>query len=174
MLAPLVVRDFVARGGLSVGLSLGLFVNGAFPITEKSLMPRSLTPIRVSIASVVLGAALFVGCAAQQQMPYHGFATQSALDAKDAYVAKESVGGKLDPKNLATEDQKYVHDDIYYDRMEEGYYQWGKALYSLGYRDVYYVRDMAPHAFRHELLDTYDHAIAQGFNDAESAAAVSK
>lgn len=117
---------------------------------------------------VVASALTVVGCAAQQQWPYHGFDSQATLESKDAFVAKESVGGKLDPKNLASEDQKYVHDGIYYDRAEEGYYQWGHMMYKMGYRDVYYVRDMAPHAFRHALLDVYDHAIEKGFEDAQA------
>jgi hypothetical protein len=134
-------------------------------------MPRSIyQPFRGLLALAAIVALTFIGCAAQQQLPYHGFPDQSSLDAKDSYVAKESIGGRLDPKNLATDDQKYVHDDIYYNRMEEGYYQWGVALWKLGYRDVYYVRDMAPRVFHHEMLDVYDHAIEKGFEDAESLA----
>jgi hypothetical protein len=94
-------------------------------------------------------AAIFISCASSQ-IPYHGFADQAALDAKDSYVIKESVGGSLDPMNLAKEDQRYQHGKIAYDRIEEGYYEWGRALYQMGYRDVYYVRDLAPHAFRHD------------------------
>jgi hypothetical protein len=128
-------------------------------------MSRFVNSFRLLVAVFAL---TLVSCAAQQQSPYHGFDSQATLEAKDAFVEKESVGGKLDPKNLATEDQKYVHDGIYYDRAEEGYYQWGKLMYKMGYRDVYYVRDMAPHAFRHALLDVYDHAIDKGFEDAKA------
>ena len=73
----------------------------------------------------------------------------------------------LDPMRLAEEDQRYNHDGIAYDRLEEGYYQWGQKLYGLGYRGIYYARDLAPRAFRHPMDDTYDHAIAKGFEDAQ-------
>lgn len=133
-------------------------------------MSHSAKLLRSTFGLLSVALALVVaGCAAQQELPYHGFESQAALDAKDQYVARESVGGKLDPKNLAQEGQKYVHDAVYYDRLEEGYYQWGRNMYQLGYRDVYYVRDFAPRAFRHELLDIYDHALATGFEDAQAA-----
>lgn len=80
---------------------------------------------------------------------------------------QSASGGPLDPLSLAQEDQRYTHDGAAYDRIEEGYYQWGARLYVIGYRDEFYVRDLAPKAFHHELMDTYDHAIAQGFVDAE-------
>ena len=112
-------------------------------------------------------ATLMMSCATSQQLPYHGFSDQATLEQKDNYVIKESIGGSLDPMNLAQEDQRYVHDKIAYDRVEEGYYQWGRKLYGLGYRDVYYVRDLAPHAFRHQMDDTYDHDLQKGFEDAE-------
>src|SRR5437868_15320319 len=116
-------------------------------------MPRSFyRKLAVLLCSIGLAA-----CAAT--MPYHGFPDQASLDRSDAYVIKESAGGSLDPMNLALEDQQYEHHKIAYGRVEEGYYQWGQRLYKMGYRDVYYVRDLAPNAFRHELLDTYDHAI---------------
>jgi len=111
---------------------------------------------------------LFLVACAPAEMPYHGFADQAALDKTDQIVMKESAtGGPLDPLNLAQEDQRYAHDNIAYDRMEEGYYQWGAKLYGMGYRDVYYVRDLAPKAFRHEMMDTYDHAVEAGFANAE-------
>jgi hypothetical protein len=103
-------------------------------------------------------------------MPYHGFITSSDLDRSDSYVLAESVGGKLDPRSMSQEDQRYVHVNIAYDRNEEGYYQWGKKLFEMGYRDEYYVRDLEPRAFRHELLDTYDKAIQAGFEEAENKA----
>ncbi len=81
-------------------------------------------------------------------------------------MQQSALGGTLDPMNLAQDDQRYAHDNIAYDRVEEGYYQWGQRLYAMGYRDEYYVRDLAPKAFHHEILDTYDHAIAKGFEDA--------
>src|ERR1035441_5443804 len=114
-----------------------------------------------------LSLSLFLMACAATELPYHGFTDQSALDKTDQTVVQQSVGGQLDPLNLAQEDQRYVHNNIAYDRMEEGYYQWGAKLYGMGYRDVYYVRDLAPKAFRHELMDTYDHAIEAGFADAE-------
>jgi hypothetical protein len=107
-----------------------------------------------------------IGCATTQI--YHGFTDETALNRADNYVMSESLGGKLDPMNLAQEDQRYTHGDVAYNRMEEGYYQWGVKLYEMGYRDVFYVRDLAPKAFHRELIDTYDHAIAQGFKDAGS------
>ncbi len=81
-------------------------------------------------------------------------------------MQQSAIGGKLDPMNLAQDDQRYLHNNIAYDRIEEGYYQWGQKLYAMGYRDEFYARDLAPKAFQHPLLDTYDHAIAQGFEDA--------
>jgi hypothetical protein len=118
-------------------------------------------------------SALLLACAAAQQ-PYHGFSDQASLDRNDLIVLKESVGGSLDPMNLAMEDQRYTHGTQAYNRIEEGYYQWGQKLYAMGYRDVYYVRDLAPHAFRHEIMDTYDHAIELGFHDAEAQDATAK
>jgi hypothetical protein len=110
---------------------------------------------------------LLLACA-PAEMPYHGFADQAALDKTDQIVIKESTNrGTLDPLNLAQEDQRYTHDNVAYDRMEEGYYQWGAKLYEMGYRDGFYVRDLAPKAFRHEMMDTYDHAIEAGFTNAE-------
>jgi len=120
----------------------------------------------VLVGGMLLSAGI-ISCASTQ-LPYHGFADQASLESKDNYVLHESVGGSLDPQNLAQEDQRYQHNGIAYDRMEEGYYQWGSKMYSMGYRDEYYVRDLAPHAFHHEMDDVYDHAIAQGFEDAKS------
>ncbi len=108
-------------------------------------------------------------CACATTLPYHGFPDQATLDARDTYVIKESAGGSLDPMNLALEDQQYEHNKIAYGRVEEGYYQWGQRLYKMGYRDEYYVRDLAPNAFRHALMDVYDHAIMHGFEDAQKA-----
>ena len=51
-------------------------------------------------------------------------------------------------------------------RWKRADYQWGAKLYDLGYRDAFYVRDLSPRAMHHELIDTYDHAIATGFEDA--------
>src|SRR5437016_5535379 len=99
--------------------------------------------LRFSIAVPVF--AVFASCAAPQPL-FHGFQDQTSLDNTDANVIKQSAGGSLDPLNLAQEDQRYVHDNIAYNRIEEGYYQWGQKLYGMGYRDVYYVRDLAPHA----------------------------
>ena len=111
--------------------------------------------------------ALSLAACATTQMPYHGFANQAALDKNDAEVTRESaMNGPLDPMNLAQDDQDYTHQGIAYDRIEEGYYQWGAKMYGMGYRDVYYVEDLAPKAFGHELEDTYEHAIDAGFNDA--------
>ncbi|MDP4198826.1 MAG: hypothetical protein Q8922_02530 [Bacteroidota bacterium] len=125
---------------------------------------RSLT-ISFSALSFVPLLLLLCSCGSTQQ-PYHGFPDQSSLDTKDAYVIRESVGGALDPTRLAQDGQAYAHHNIAYNQIEEGYYRWGQQLYGLGYRDGYYVRDLAPRAFKHELLDTYDHAIATGFEDA--------
>jgi hypothetical protein len=112
-------------------------------------------------------ALIFVSACASTQPPYHGFPDQASLDRQDAMVMQQSViGGPLDPRNLAQDDQRYAHNNIAYDRIEEGYYRWGQRLYGMGYRDAFYVRDLAPKAFHHELLDTYDHAIAKGFEDA--------
>ncbi len=81
-------------------------------------------------------------------------------------MLRESVGGALDPTTLSESGQQYAHHNIAYNQIEEGYYRWGQKLYALGYRDVYYVRDLAPRALHHALIDTYDHAIETGFNDA--------
>ena len=111
--------------------------------------------------------ALIVVSCATAQPPYHGFSDQSSLDRQDVIVVQQSaIGGTLDPMNLAQDDQRYGHHNVAYNRIEEGYYQWGQRLYAMGYRDEFYVRDLAPKAFHHEMLDTYDHAIAQGFDDA--------
>jgi hypothetical protein len=109
--------------------------------------------------------ALLASCGSVQQ-PYHGFPDQGALDTKDTYVLRESVGGALDPTTLAQADQMYDHHNIAFNQIEEGYYQWGQKLYALGYRDVFYIRDLAPRAMHHALMDTYDHAIETGFDDA--------
>jgi hypothetical protein len=121
--------------------------------------------LRFSFSALFL--PLFLMACAAAVLPYHGFADQSALDKTDQIVTKESGGGPLDPQNLASDDQRYVHNNVAYDRTEEGYYQWGAKLYAMGYRDVYYVRDLAPKAFHHEMMDTYDHAIEAGFTDAQ-------
>ena len=114
----------------------------------------------------VFALSLFTACATTQ-IPYHGFTDQASLDKQNAIVLQQSAtSGQLDPLNLAQDDQRYIHDDIAYNRIEEGYYQWGQRLYAMGYRDGFYVRDLAPKAFGHQLLDTYDHAIAKGFEDA--------
>ncbi len=121
-----------------------------------------------SFSGIFLFSIGFIACA-QQQLPFHGFADQSTLDKNDQVVMEQSAHGTLDPMNLAQDDQRYTHNNIAYDRMEEGYYQWGQKLYAMGYRDEFYVRDLAPKAFRHDLIDTYDHAIQKGFEDAEAA-----
>src|ERR1700753_1619923 len=118
---------------------------------------------QLCILSLVLVA---IGCGSTEI--YHGFKDETALNRADNYVMSESLGGKLDPMNLAQEDQRYTHGDVAYNRMEEGYYQWGAKLHEMGSRDVFYVRDLAPKAFHRELIDTYDHAIEQGFKDAGS------
>ena len=111
-------------------------------------------------------AIIFVSCATAQQ-PYHGFSDRASLDRQDAVIMQQSAtGGLLDPMNLAQDDQQNNHDNIAYNRIEEGYYQWGQKLYAMGYRDEFYARDLAPKAFHHQLMDTYDHAIAKGFEDA--------
>jgi hypothetical protein len=121
-----------------------------------------ITPVRLF---VVAGLVALMSCGVAQQ-PYHGFSDQNSLDTKDSYVLRESVGGALDPTTLAQADQRYNHHGIAYNQMEEGYYQWGAKMYELGYRDAFYVRDLAPRAMHRELMDTYDHAIAAGFEDA--------
>ena len=131
-------------------------------------MPRSFRQyIRIFSLCLSLGmVSHFVsGCASTP--PYHGFADKATLDDKDTYVIKESSGGSLDPMNLALDDQQYAHSNMAYSRVEEGYYQWGRHLYQMGYRDIYYVKDLAPHAFRHEVMDVYDHAIVTGYEDAQ-------
>ena len=123
-----------------------------------------------AIIIVLFVAAFLVGSCARQIMPYHGFATGTALDQADSYVLAESVGGKLDPRGMAEEDQRYNHDNIAYDRNEEGYYQWGKKLYGMGYRDEQYVLELAPRAFKRDLLDTYLKALGAGFDEAQNSA----
>jgi hypothetical protein len=127
-------------------------------VNKSMYMPRFL--------SLAFALLVFSACVSTQP-PYHGFADQSSLDKQDALVVEQSaLGGPLNPLNLAQDDQRYDHDNIAYDRVEEGYYQWGQRLYAMGYRDEYYVRDLAPKALHHDVLDTYDHAIAKGFKDA--------
>ncbi len=144
-----------------------LFARSQDPLYSNFItMPRSTRLILISawLALVAVSSTLG-GCSAT--MPFHGFPSQAALDEKDTYILKESSGGALDPMNLALEDQQYEHSKIAYSRVEEGYYQWGYRMYKMGYRDIYYVKDLAPHAFRHELMDTYDHALTAGFDDAQ-------
>jgi hypothetical protein len=122
-----------------------------------------ITPVRLLVSA---GLLALVSCGVAQQ-PYHGFQDQNALDSKDSYVLHESyAGGALDPAKLAESGQNYNHHGISYSQSEEGYYQWGAKLYTLGYRDVYYIRDLAPRAMHHELTGTYDHAVQAGFEDA--------
>jgi hypothetical protein len=114
-------------------------------------------------------AICFLSACATTQPPFHGFTDQASLNKQDALVIQQSsIGNVLDPMNLAQDDQRYNHDNIAYNRIEEGYYQWGQKLYAMGYRDEFYVRDLAPKALHHELMDTYDHAIAKGFEDAKA------
>ncbi len=123
--------------------------------------------IRISICALLLGTA--VGCGAPS-LPYHGFQSSNSLSSADDYVLKESIGGKMDPLNMSQEDQRYAHDGIAYDRKEEGYYQWGMKMYQLGYRDIYYIRDLEPRAFKQTLLDTFEKAIDAGYDAAQSQA----
>ena len=99
-----------------------------FPIQRSGRRRHTTTLATLLLAS----AALLAGCAAS--LPYHGFQDQATLDQKDQIVIKESSGGSLDPMNLAIEDQQYEHHRIAYNRVEEGYYQWGARLYAMGYR----------------------------------------
>ena len=130
-----------------------------------------MRPLSFKGASLLLTVLLCVGLwsCGPKDVLYGGFTDQAALNKADQYVMAESVGGKLDPVNNSKEDQRYEHDHIAYNRMEEGYYQWGKSLYNLGYRDLWHVRDLAPQAFRKTLLSTYENAIQAGFKDAEKA-----
>ncbi len=123
--------------------------------------------IRISVTLLLVGSA--VGCGAPS-MPYHGFQSDALLSNADDYVIRESVGGQIDPRNMSSEDQRYAHDNVAYDRNEEGYYQWGMKMYQLGYRDELYVRDLEPRAFKHPLLDSYDKAVEAGFEAAEDQA----
>jgi len=132
------------------------------------MMPTSKQNISFLLSLLAL-VSFSVGCGSAP-MPYHGFADNNALDKADGYVIAESVGGKLDPKSLSQEDQRYAHDGIAYDRMEEGFYQWGGKVFELGYRDEYYVRELEPRAFKRDLLDIYDKAIQAGFENAEDQA----
>ena len=116
---------------------------------------------------LVVTSLLLLAACATTQMPYHGFATEAQLDAHDSTVIQQSaVDGPMDPRNLAQDGQEYTHNGNAYDREEEGYYEWGAKLYGMGYRDVYYVADLAPKAMGHDLINTYEHDIEQGFNDA--------
>jgi len=121
------------------------------------------------VLNVGLLLILLSGCGAAST-PYHGFTTASGLDNADSYVLAESVGGKLDPQLLSKDDQRYTHGGIAYDRMEEGYYQWGVKVFDLGYRDEMYVRDLAPRAFKRDILDIYDKALQAGFEDEQDHA----
>ncbi len=129
----------------------------------------------ISPSFAVAFLAFALASCAMKQMPFHGFTNQATLERNDAEVTRESaINGPLDPMNLAEDDRDYTHHGIAYDRVEEGYYQWGAKMYARGYRDVYYVEDLAPKAFGHDVDDTYESAIETGFDDAANIAEKNK
>lgn len=134
----------------------------------KSSLTQMSAQLRLTI--LLFSCMFAIASCGEPDVMYGGFSDQGALSKADQYVMAESVGGKLDPANNSKEDQRYEHDHLAYNRMEEGYYQWGYSLYKMGYRDLWYVRDLAPKAFRKKLLSTYDDAIQAGYKAAKKAA----
>src|SRR2546427_766686 len=110
------------------------------------MTPLKVRKLMIKIIPFLFLVLLFLGCP-KPELPYYGFPDATSLQKADNYVMAESSGGKLDPKTFAKPDQRYAHDGIAYNEQEEGYYQWGYALYKLGYRDADYIRELAPKAF---------------------------
>jgi hypothetical protein len=121
-----------------------------------------------SFASLLFMAlTLFaMSCGPKVDMTNAGFATKAQLEQADQTVINESVGGSLDPAKLAPENGRFNHNGANYSMAEEGYYRWGKKLYEMGYRDHYYVQDLAPRAFKRKIMDIYEAALTAGFKDA--------
>lgn len=123
-----------------------------------------------SLHSSVLALMLAISisaCGPQVDLTNAGFASNAALQNADRIVLAESVGGRLDPAKLAPSEGRFTHDNVQYSATEEGYYRWGQELYKLGYRDVVYVEDLAPKAFRRQVMSIYADALSQGFRNAE-------
>lgn len=125
------------------------------------MVSRSLLSL-AAIAALVFIAS----CGPSVDLTHAGFASQAALDNADRTVIAESVGGSMDPTKLAPEG-RYAHNGVHYSTAEEGYYRWGQKLYHMGYRDVVYVKELAPKAFRRKLMDIYEAAYLAGFREAD-------
>jgi hypothetical protein len=140
----------------------------------EGLIPNSFVvqiPFRMlmrSLSSLLFVALTFVmmSCGPKVDMSNAGFATQTQLQQADQTVINESVGGNLDPAKLAPENGRFNHNGANYSMAEEGYYRWGRKLYEMGYRDHYYVQDLAPRAFKRKIMDIYLAALTAGFKDA--------
>lgn len=121
-----------------------------------------------SLASLLFAALCFVvmSCGPKVDMTNAGFATPAQLEQADKTVIAESIGGNLDPAKLAPENGRFNHNGANYSQAEEGYYRWGMKLYQMGYRDHFYVQDLAPRAFKRKIMDIYEAALTAGFKDA--------
>lgn len=126
---------------------------------------------RVSNLFILLALFTLASCNPKVgDLTHAGFPGKAELDKADQYVIGESVGGKLDPTTLAPNSDRYEHNGINYSQAEEGYYRWGKKLHEMGYRDVYYIQDLAPRAFKRKVMDNNYNALTAGFKDARDAA----
>jgi hypothetical protein len=121
-----------------------------------------------SLASFMFMAltVLMMSCGPKVDMTNAGFASKAQLEQADQTVINESVGGNLDPAKLAPDNGRFSHNGANFSMAEEGYYRWGKKLYEMGYRDHYYVQDLAPRAFKRKIMDIYESALTAGFKDA--------
>jgi hypothetical protein len=121
-----------------------------------------------TFASLMFVALAFVmtSCGPKVDMTNAGFATAAQLEQADQTVVAQSIGGNLDPANLAPENGRFTHNGANFSQAEEGYYRWGMKLYQMGYRDHYYVQDLAPRAFKRKIMDIYEAALTAGFKDA--------
>ena len=124
--------------------------------------------IQRSLASLLFVTLAFIAmsCGPKVDMTNAGFATRAQLEEADRVVVAESVGGSLDPAKLAPENGRFNHNGANYSMAEEGYYRWGRKLYEMGYRDPFYVQDLAPKAFKRKVMDIYEAALTAGFKDA--------
>jgi hypothetical protein len=154
-------------GPTASGTAVGKYPIAALSREIQHCQQFELRIMTFSFTRSAIGAALLCAYGCAPSLPNHGFQNTTLLGNADDFVVKESAGGQMDPRNMAQEDQRYAHDNIAYDRNEEGYYQWGMKMYQLGYRDELYIRDLEVRAFKHPLLDSYDKAVQAGFEAAE-------
>lgn len=131
-------------------------------------IPFVSTVLRQILFAAILGmVVLSLQSCQTKELPFHGFNDAATLEKTDRFVIAETVGGKLDPTKLNTDNNFHSHGGINYNGVEEGYYRWGVEMYKLGYRSWFYVFDLIPQAFRRELLDVHAAAIKAGYKDTE-------